>query len=511
MNTTVSSNNKRIAKNTVYLYVRLLVSLVIGLYTSRVILEVLGVEDYGVYNIVGGFVAMLSILTNTIRSAAQRFITYALGQGDPERLSNTLSTFVALYLIVAAIVLIIGEIVGNLFLDKILVLPATRIDAAFFVFHCSLIVFVINLIAIPYNACVIAHERMNFFAVISIVESVMKLSIALLLYKSTFDKLKTYAVLLSVLSLIILLSYFIYCRINFIEAKGRLCIKKPIFKEVFSYSAWVIIGSSSSVIKEQGVNIILNNFKGVAINAAKGVSMQVEHVVSMFASNIGTAISPQITKSYASGNVDRAIRLTFLMAKVQGILLIYLCLPLIVEAEYVLTLWLKEVPEHAVLFTKWVLILCVARTFNGSVVPLNLATGKVKYVQIAGGGIMLLNLPLSYLVLKLGADPVSTVIVGVIIEFIVMIVVSLFLRHNIGFPVLNFLVKSVVSILGIGIATMALLIFVRSLLPLGIVRFIIICIISTFVVSLLSCQLALNNNERKKVVEVIHNKIGLKR
>lgn len=505
-----SSNNKRIVKNTFYLNVRMVVSLVISLYTSRVFLHALGVEDYGIYNIVGGFVALFAILTNTIRSAAQRFITYALGSSDFEKLKKTISTFVTLYLIVSIVLFFIGEIVGILFLDKILVIPNNRINAAYFVFHCSLITFVINLVAIPYNACVIAHERMDFFAGISIVESLFKLLIAYLLFISPFDTLKTYATLFCVLYIIILATYWIYCKIYFPETDGPLRLSKSIFYEVFSYSVWVVVGSSSAVIKEQGVNIVINNFCGVVMNAAKGVSAQVEHVVNMFAANIGTAISPQITKSYASGDIGRAIKLTFFMAKVQGVLLLYLCLPLITEADYILSLWLKDVPDHAVLFTQWVLVLSIARTLDSSVVPLHLAIGKQKYIQIVCGGTMLLNLPLSYLALRMGADPVSTVIVGVIIEFAVLFMVTLFLKKYISFPVRVFFIKSIFCVLSVGVLAIIVIYAIISIINTGFVRLIIVSIVSTIIVSIATYTIVLNRKEKELIVDFIKKRIDKK-
>lgn len=502
-----SANNKRIAKNTFYLYIRMIVSLVISLYTSRVFLEALGVEDYGIYNIVGGFVALLAILTNTIRSAAQRFITYALGEGDFEKLRDTFSTFKTLYLLVGAAIFIIGEIFGLLFLEKLLVLPVHRIDAAYFVFHCSLLTFVIYLVTIPYHACVIAHERMNFFAIVSIAESLLRLLIAYLLFVSPFDTLKTYGFLLSAVGFLVLLINYLYCRLKFLETNGSLRIHFSIFKEVLSYSTWVILGSSSSIVKEQGVNIVINNFWGVAINAAKGVSIQVEHAVNMFSSNIGTAISPQITKSYASGDTDRAIKLTFMMAKVQGVLLLFLCVPLITEADFVLSLWLKDVPDHAVLFTKWVLILCIARTLDASVVPLHLAIGKQKYIQTVCGGTMLLNLPLSYLVLSLGADPVSTVVVGIVIEFLVLFLVSLFLKRYVNFPVWSFFLHSVLSVVIVGFITLIILDMLLTVMSQGIARFIAVAIISSLVISISAYFFTLNKHERTLVVELVRRKI----
>ena len=507
MSQDTTANNKRIAKNTFYLYIRMIVSLVISLYTSRVFLEALGVEDYGIYNIVGGFVALLGILTNTIRSAAQRFITYALGEGNSGKLRNTFSTFISLYILIAIFIFVLGEIIGILFLDKILVLPETRLEASYYVFHCSLLTFVINLIAIPYNACVIAHEKMDFFAVISIADSLLKLLIAFLLFVSSFDLLKTYAFLLCMVGLLNLISYWIYCRVKFTETRGPLKMHKSIFKEVFSYSVWVVVGSSSSIVKEQGVNIVINNFWGVAMNAAKGVSAQVEHVVNMFAANIGTAISPQITKSYASGDTDRAIKLTFMMAKVQGVLLLFLCVPLITEADFILSLWLKEVPGHAVLFTKWVLVLCIARTLDASVVPLHLAIGKQKYIQTVCGGTMLLNLPLSYLVLSLGADPVSTVVVGIVIEFFVLFLVSLFLKRYVNFPVWSFFLHSVLSVVIVGFITLIILDMLLAVMSQGIARFIVVAIISSLIISISAYFFTLNKHERTLVIEFIKKKV----
>lgn len=502
-----SANNKRIAKNTFYLYIRMIVTLVIGLYTSRVFLEVLGVEDYGIYNIVGGFVAMLSIFTNTIRSAAQRFITYALGKGDSIKLQQTFSTILTLYLLISIIIFILGECFGVLFLDKLLVIPENRMSAAYFVFHCSLIAFVIHLLQIPFHASIIAHERMNFFALMSIAEAVLKLLIVFLLYASPFDSLKSYALLLSIVSAILFSIYVIYCRKSFPETKNQFRIHGEIFKEIFSYSIWVTIGSSSSVIKEQGVNIVINNFCGVAMNAAKGVSMQIEHAVNMFSTNIGTAISPQITKSYASGDIARSIRLTFMMAKVRGILLLYLCVPLITEADYVLSIWLKHVPDHAVLFTKWVLILCIARTLDNSVVPLNLAVGKVKNVQILGGGAMLLNLPIAILFLWMGADPVSTVIVGIGIEFVVLLIVSLFLKRYIDFPVLKFIIHPVSSVMLVAVFALLIMYLFAGIMEQGFLRLIIVSTFSIVLVSLASYLVLLNEGEREVIKDFVKKKL----
>lgn len=496
-------NNRIMIKNTIYLYFRMIISLCISLYTSRAFLEALGVEDYGIYNVVGGFVAILSVLTCSITSAAQRFITFAIGKGDVDTLKRTFSSFSTMFIIVAFFILIVGVIIGEEFLDKLLNLPIDRITAAHFVYHCSLFTFTINLIAIPYNACIIAHERMDFYAFVSIGESVFKLLIVYLLYITIFDRLYTYAILLCILSIVVRLVYGFYCKKNFIEASTKFMIDKKIFKEVFSYSTWVLLGASSAVLKEQGVNVVINTFYGVAMNAARGISMQVYGVINQFVNSIGTAISPQITKSYASNNVTRSISLTFLLVKVQVLLLIFLSTPLIVEADYILNIWLKNVPEYAVKFTQFVLLLCIARTFHNSLVPLFLATGKVKWVQICSGGFMLLNLPISYLVLWLGGDPVSTMIVGICMELICMTIVSFFLQNYIRFRTTLFFFTVVAPLILVGGFSLFVSYIVSLQFDISFYRFIFVCFVSTASLSLCAVSFVFKKSERAIIFEYL--------
>ena len=274
-----TSDNRRMAKNTVYLYLRMLITLAISLYTSRAFLDALGVEDYGIYDVVGGFVTIFSVLVGSLRSAAQRFITFSLGAGDITEQKKTFATFESLFLIMAVILFLVIEIVGLTSLDSVLNIPQERLDVAYFVFHCSTITFVINLIAVPYNSAVLAHERMNFFALVSIGESFARLGLAFLLYWTDFDHLIVYSVVLCLISICIRLLYSIYCKKHFDETRVKLSIDKDIFKKVFSYSVWVTIGTSSAVFKEQGVNLVINSFFGVAMNAARGISNHISGVV----------------------------------------------------------------------------------------------------------------------------------------------------------------------------------------------------------------------------------------
>ena len=329
MTTNTSNDNKRIVKNSALLYVRMFITLCIGLYTSRAFLDALGAEDYGIYNIVAGFVSMLSIFTSTITSAAQRFITFEIGTGNKEKLKDTFSTFIIVLLLIGVFIILVGEIFGPSAIEKYLVIPKDRMGAAIFVFHCSLLSFVITLISVPYTADVIAHERMNFYAYISIGEAVLKLLFAISLYYIPFDLLKVYALYMVSIGIIVRIIYRIYCKKRFEETRWRFVIKKQILKEVFSYSVWVTLGASSAILKEQGVNVLVNRFFGVLMNTARGVSMQVYGIVNQFATNIGSAITPQITKSYASGDIKRAVKLTFFLAKSQALVLFFYITPII--------------------------------------------------------------------------------------------------------------------------------------------------------------------------------------
>lgn len=492
-----SLNNKRIAKNTIYLYLRLIVSLCINLYISRAILAALGVEDYGIYNLVGGFVALLGIISSTFTSAAQRFITYDLGKGDKLRLKKTFSTFINIMIVLAIVVFIVGELLGFFFFDKFLTIPPERMNAAYLVFHFSLLTFIVSLLTVPYTSDVIAHECMDFYALVSIADPLLKLSSVLLLGLFSIDKLSLYGFFLVIVSIMILITYVIYCNRKFEESKYTFVFDKTILKEIASYSFWVTIGASSSILKDQGVNILINRYCGVLMNAARGLSMQVFTAVTRFSSSLGSAIIPQITKSYSSGDVNRSIRLTFFLAKAQGILLFLLSLPLLLETEYILKLWLVNVPDYAVAFTQASVIMCIARTFNASLDPLVLATGRVKWVQLLGGGLLLLNLPLSYLLLKFGGNPVDTMTIATIIELVVMTLVAFMLKSYVGFPSFPFLIKVILLTVICGVASFFVSYLTKSLLDEGFLRLIVVTVVSTISTLALSYTFVLTRSERE--------------
>lgn len=411
--TTISQNNKRIAKNTIMLYIRMLLIMVITLYTSRIVLQVLGVTDFGIYNVVGGVVAMFSVLSGSLSAAISRFITFELGRGDKEKLKKVFSTAVNIQLGLSIAIFILAEIGGVWFLNEKMNIPQDRIMAAHCVLQFSIFTFMINLISVPYYAAIIAHERMSAFAYISIIEATLKLGVVYLLVYSAFDKLMSYAVLLFITALIVRFVYGFYCKRHFEECTYHFVVDRPLVKEMTGFAGWNFIGVSSSVLRDQGVNIVINLFCGPTVNSARGIAFQINSAICSFIYNFTTAINPQITKSYATGNYKYMMSLVQQGSRFSFYLLLLLSLPVLFETKIILSLWLNIVPEYTVAFTRLVLVFALIESFSATLITAMLATGNIKNYQLVVGGIQLLNLPLSYLALKLGFAPQSTLIIAI--------------------------------------------------------------------------------------------------
>lgn len=331
-----SQNNKRIAKNTMLLYGRMFLMMLIGLYTSRVVLNALGVEDYGIYNVVGGLVTMFSMLSGSLSAAISRFITYELGKENQDKLSRIFSASVTIQLLLSLIIVILAELIGVWFLNEKMSIPSDRMVAANAVLQISIITFVINLISVPYNAVIIAHERMSAFAYISILEAIGKLVIASLIVASPLDKLIFYAILMCALSVLIRMIYGFYCKRHFNECSYHFRWDKGLLGQMFKFAGWNFFGAGSALLMTQGVNMLMNMFFGVTINAARGVANQVDSTVQQFVNNFTTAINPQITKSYASEDLPYMHKLVCIGSKYSFFLTWFFALPLLLEADIVL-------------------------------------------------------------------------------------------------------------------------------------------------------------------------------
>lgn len=421
------SSNKRIAKNTIFLYFRMLITMVVGLYTSRVILNTLGVEDYGINNVVGGVVSMFSLISASISASIGRFITFELGVGNIVKLKRVFSTSVTIQIILAIVIIVVAEIVGIWFLNNKLEIAPDRMVAANWVFHCSLITFAIGLISLPYNACIVAHEHMNAFAYVSILEVVLKLVIVYMLLISPFDKLETYAVLGVIVAIIIRLIYGWYCKRKFVECSYRPILDKSLFKQMFGFAGWELVGSSAAILRGQGSDILINIFtKTTVVNAAAGIAATLTGIISGFVGNFTMAFTPQITKLYAAQKFDELVKLIYMGCKFAPYLMLIIALPVFFNARFILELWLGVVPEHTVNFVLITILFMFNELMARPLITAKLANGNIRNYQIIVGGVLLLTLPIAYSALYFGA-PVEAVFIAKLLTSIMATYMRLYM------------------------------------------------------------------------------------
>lgn len=437
------SNNKRIAKNTAFLYLRQLIIMVVSIYTSRVILDVLGASDYGIYNVVGGIVTMMSFLNGALGSSSSRFLTYELGRGNQDKLNRTFSASLNLHICVALIVLIVGETLGLWFFYEKMVIPDDRMVAAFWVYQFSIITTMISFTQVPYNASLIAHENMSIYAYVGLYEAISKLAIVYLLTISPIDKLIFYGFLLMLNSVGIQLFYRFYTTKRYEECRFRLVKEKPLYRTLLGYSGWDLFGGVAVICQGQGINILLNVFFGPVVNAARAIAVQIQNAVSMFVNNFLTAVRPQVVKNFAEDKTDEMYRLTFNAAKFAYLLMLALVLPVCFEINFILNLWLgKNMPPETPIFAVLVLCTYLMETYHQASLMSYHAIGKIKFGNILGGSMMICALPISYFALKFGAPAYSVFIVIFAINFTQMILGWWVIHRYVSFSYLK-LVKTV--------------------------------------------------------------------
>lgn len=464
------SDTKRIAKNTGFLYMRMLVMMVIGFITARVMLEALGVNNYGINNVVGGLVSMFSMLSASLSGAVSRFFTFGLGKGDMMRLRVIFSTSINIHILLAVVVVLAIEVVGVWFLNNRMNIDADRLVAANWVLQCSTITFAINLLSVPYRAAIIAHERMSAFAYLTIFDATAKLLIVCAVYFYNGDKLILLSVLNITPAIISQVIYWLYCKRHFEECTYKFASDKKLFKEIFGFAGWSFIGNTAGLMKNEGVNVVINIFTNTTINAARGFAMQVNGMVMQFISNFTMALNPQIIKDYASGQLQRMHKLMFQGTKLSYYIFMILSIPLIFEVEAFLYLWLGEVPEHTVSFTRLVLVLSLAEIVSYTLITAQNATGKIRDYQIVVGGILLLNLPISYLLLRWGVFPEVTVIVAIIVSQLCLAARLWFLRKMIDFPVRQFITKVYFNVIAVTLLSLIVPAICYIAIPPGYVR-----------------------------------------
>lgn len=499
-----SADSKRIAKNTMFLYFRMILIMGITLYTSRVVLEQLGVNDYGIYNVVGGIVTLFSLFSSALTGAITRFLTFELGRKDGD-VQRIFASSITILLFMGIAVAILAETGGTWFLNHKMQIAPERLGAAQWVLQCSIITFVVNTLAIPYNALIIAHEKMSAFAYISLVEAGLKLVVAFLLYLSIFDNLKTYAVLIATVAIIIRWCYSFYSSRHFKDGHFEIRFDKAIFRRILSFTGWTCIGGSASILNSQGVNMLLNVYWGTAINAARGLAVQVNTAVAQFSSNFMSAVNPQIIKNFASGNEDRMVSLVYQSSKYAFLLMYIIALPILIETDSILKIWLGSYPEYTSVFIRLVLIQSLIECVCLSLQTANQAIGKVKVYQIVAGGVLLLNFPISWVGLHLGLSPIWVYIVAIVVSSFGVLARLIVMRRISRISIRAFFYNVIFKCLLVGVLAAILPLFCLIYFPHSILIFCFNVILSVFSVCVTSWGIALGKSEKQLFTSKLRN------
>ncbi|MFR3328874.1 MAG: lipopolysaccharide biosynthesis protein [Odoribacter splanchnicus] len=506
-----SENTRRIAKNTAMLYIRMLLIMAVTLYTSRIVLDVLGVEDFGIYNVVGGIVVMFSFLNGAMSQSTQRFLAFEIGRGDFQRLQQVFSVSVSIHIGIALFIFLLAETLGLWFLNTRMNIPAPRMEAARWIYQFAVFSFMVNVIQVPYNAAIIARERMHVYAYISIVEVALKLFIVFALTWVSFDKLKLYAILVFGVNVVVAFIYRIYCKLRLRECDYRFFRDWALYKTLTGFAGWSLFGSIAWLFKAQGLNIILNVFFGPILNAAYGIASQVNTAVNSFVQNFSTAVNPQLVKSYAARDLEYTVNLLFRGARFSNYLFLFFAVPLLIETDTILKIWLKTVPDYAVIFTRLVIVNSLFESFTYTMGAAIQATGKIKWYQIIVGCTILLNLPLAYLFLRLGYTPPVVLVISIIISVVTLFQRLALLRHFYRFPFFSFVAQ---VFLKSGLITI-----VSCMIPLGLKLYMaegwvkLVCVIGTslLTVLLLVFLLGLDRQEKNYFLNVLKQRfIGRK-
>lgn len=507
---TSSENNKRIAKNTLMLYIRMFFTMAVSLFTSRVILQTLGVTDYGINNVVGGVVAMFSFLNGAMASATQRYLNVDIATGDEEHLKVTFRTSMQIHILIALAIFVLAETIGLWFVLEKLVLPENRMTAALCVYQFSIIACMVGIISLPYNAAIIAHERMGAFAYISIMDVVLKLVIVYMLVISPFDKLITYSALFLCVNLLDRFIYNLYCKRHFPEVNFSFKIDKSLFKEMSSFAGWSLWGNIAYVLFTQGLNMLLNMFFGPAVNAARGIAVQVQGIIQGFVANVQTAVNPQITKSYAQQNLHRMHKLMFTSSKFCFYLLFLLVFPFSLEANQILHVWLGVVPDHTVWFFRLIAFIMLTETLANPYIVANQATGKVKKYQAVCGGLLLCIVPIAYIVLKLGGNPESVYIVHGCIAVITQATRVYMMRNLISLSMMTYVRKVIIPIIGVAVAAAIIPTLVYNVMPISVLSFFVVCALCVICTIAAAYYIGTSKDEKSLIQErivAIYNKI----
>lgn len=500
----MSSNSTRIAKNTIALYTRTILTMLVSLYTSRVVLRELGESDFGIYNVVGGLVVLFSFLQGAMATATQRFLNIELGKNDTAGFNKVFSMSIMTHIAIALIVLILGETIGLWFFETQMNIPADRHYAAQWVYQSSILTCIINILRIPYNASIISYEKMGFYAYMGIFEAVMKLLIVYILVLSPSDKLISYSVLLSLVALLVNLIYWLYCRFKLNECRFKPAWDVKLFKSLIGFSGWSLFGSVANVSASQGVNMLFNIFCGVIVNASMGIANQVMHAVNTFVTNFQTAFVPQIMKSYAANEKDYFLTLINKTSRYSYLLLFLIGMPIIICCEPILNIWLGEIPEYSVSFTQLMICFCLIDALSGPLWYSVQATGKIRNYQIIVSSIIFINLPLSYIILRFGLSPVYALVCRVGLNMVTHIYRIFYLRHKIDLNIRKYCNEVMLRILMTTLMALPIpIILFRSMNPSSLIPVLVYLTIVIVQTAVIIYLIGMNKQEK----HLIQNKI----
>lgn len=505
------SNNKRIAKNTLMLYLRMGVSMIVSLYTSRIVLNTLGIEDYGIYSVVAGIISMFTFLNSALSGATSRFITFELGKNYFVQLNKTFSAAFINHIILALIILFLAETIGLWFLYHKLVIPDNRLNAAFWVYQCSIASTILGIIQVPFSSLIMAHEKMGIYAYLSIFDVVLKLVLVILLSYVSTDKLIFWAFCGVFVTILYNSFNYIYCYKHFKESHISIHKEIPLYKRLFIYSFWDFLGSMSSLAQGQGLNMMLNIFFGPTINAARGIAMTIQGAVVQFSSNFTIASKPQIIKLYADNNIKGMLELVYNSSKLSFFLLYLFALPLCLEIKYVLTLWLGEYPDYTIIFTILILINSLTWSFKTHRTTMVHATGHIKLSNLTVGVILCSTLPISYLFLINGFSAVSVFIITIVITLLAELVACFVLKRYLDYSVKDYFKNVYGKCLLISCFSFIAPYIVHTLFSESFLRLCLVSLTSLISVSFFAYKLGLDDSSRTKIISFIKNRIAQKK
>lgn len=501
------SNSKRIVKNTIALCFRMLITMAIGIYTSRIVLQSLGVNDFGVYNLVGGIVSMFSFLNTSMLDATQRYLNFYLGKNDYVKLNEVFGTSLTIFALLALVIFILCETIGLYFLYYKLSIPDDRLSAAFWVLQFSAISSLINISSVPYNALVVSYEKMATFAYVSVYQSLAILLVTLSLNFFPFDRLIIYGLLVMFVHISIRLFYRYYCSSRFNNIRYKFCASKLMFKELLSFSGWTLSSTFAYMTYNQGINIMMNMFYGPVVNAAQALASQINGNLNMFSNNFTIASKPQITKYYAEGQMQEMKKLVYLSSKVTFFIFLAIALPFFIRSHYILSLWLHEVPQYTDSFLKIFLLVALVGTLSAPIITAVQATGRIKYFQLTVTLISLMILPLAYIMNLIFNEPIYTYYVILLMTIIMQLGRLYFFKNQLGCSLQEYFKDIIFRLLLVAVLSYLLLIGIIQFFDNNLWGFILVCIFSCTLVIALSLFIGFNKIERTQIISTIKNKI----